>query len=104
VVILPREIRFCFQINNWVGGKERNIRALLGSLNDVLWEGAELWNQPKMGDLLSASQVKRCYYKACLLVHPDKQVGTPHEKLARAIFTELNDAWNAFEQGGGQLL
>ncbi|KAJ1357311.1 hypothetical protein KIN20_015437 [Parelaphostrongylus tenuis] len=91
------------RIKNWVDGKERNIRALLGSLNDVLWEGAEMWKQPRMADLLSPSQVKRSYYKACLLVHPDKQVGTPHEKLARAIFTELNDAWNAFEQAGGLL-
>ncbi|KHJ99627.1 DnaJ domain protein [Oesophagostomum dentatum] len=92
------------KIRDWVGGKERNIRALLGSLNDVLWEGADKWQQPRMGDLLSAAQVKRSYYKACLVVHPDKQVGKEHEKLARAIFTELNDAWNAFEQAGSQSL
>ncbi|KAK6040110.1 DnaJ domain protein [Cooperia oncophora] len=92
------------KIYNWTGGKERNIRALLSSLNDVLWEGAENWQQPRMGDLLSASQVKRSYYKACLVVHPDKQVGEPHEMLARAIFTELNDAWNAFEQEGSKSL
>ncbi|WKY14692.1 hypothetical protein Q1695_000318 [Nippostrongylus brasiliensis] len=92
------------KIRDWVVGKERNIRALLGSLNDVLWEGAEKWQQPSMADLLSAAQVKRCYRKACLVVHPDKQVGQAHEKLARAIFTELNDAWNAFEQAGSASL
>ncbi|KJH41126.1 DnaJ domain protein [Dictyocaulus viviparus] len=92
------------KIREWVCGKQRNIRALLGSLDSILWEGADSWQQPRMADLLSASQVKRNYYKACLLVHPDKQVGKPHEKLARAIFTELNDAWNAFEQAGCQSL
>lgn len=65
------------KIRDWTDGKERNIRALLGSLNDVLWEGAEKWQQPRMADLLSAVQVKKSYYKACLVVHPDKQVGAP---------------------------
>jgi len=31
-------------------------------------------------------------------VHPDKQTGTENEPLAKAIFTELNDAWNKFEE------
>nr|CDJ81412.1 Heat shock protein DnaJ domain containing protein [Haemonchus contortus] len=90
------------KVRDWAEGKQRNIRALLGSLNDVLWEGAEKWQQPRMGDLLSAAQVKRSYFKACLVVHPDKQVGEPHEQLARAIFTVLNEAWNAFEQNGSE--
>uniref|UniRef100_A0A914VVN4 Uncharacterized protein n=1 Tax=Plectus sambesii TaxID=2011161 RepID=A0A914VVN4_9BILA len=29
------------RIRDWTKGKERNIRALLGSLKDVLWEGAD---------------------------------------------------------------
>uniref|UniRef100_A0A915CVX5 J domain-containing protein n=1 Tax=Ditylenchus dipsaci TaxID=166011 RepID=A0A915CVX5_9BILA len=41
--------------------------------------------------------IKKNYRKACLVVHPDKQTGTPNEKLAKAIFTELNDAWSSFE-------
>uniref|UniRef100_A0A0N4ZJC5 Protein kinase domain-containing protein n=1 Tax=Parastrongyloides trichosuri TaxID=131310 RepID=A0A0N4ZJC5_PARTI len=88
-----------FKIKNWTSGKERNIRALLASLNNILWEGASTYKQPSMGDLLDPSQVKKCYYKACLVVHPDKQTGTPNEDLAKAIFTELNDAWSAFENG-----
>ncbi|CAD5228778.1 unnamed protein product [Bursaphelenchus okinawaensis] len=85
------------KIRDWTKGKERNIRALLGSLNDVLWEGSSNWNQPGMGELLSDINVKKYYRKACLVVHPDKQTGQPHEELARCIFTELNDAWNEFE-------
>ncbi|PIO76601.1 DnaJ domain protein [Teladorsagia circumcincta] len=91
-------------IRDWTVGKERNIRALLSSLNEVLWEGAESWEQSRMSDLLTAAQVKRNYHKACLVVHPDKQVGKPHEKLAVAIFTELNSAWNIFEEAGNRSL
>ncbi|KAF1602341.1 UNVERIFIED_CONTAM: Cyclin-G-associated kinase, partial [Eudyptes robustus] len=89
----PNQIK----IRDWTKGKERNIRALLGSLNDVLWEGQHNWNQPGMGELLTDVNVKKYYRKACLVVHPDKQTGKPHEELARCIFTELNDAWNDFE-------
>lgn len=164
-----------FQVRDWTKGKEKNIRALLVSLNDVLWEGADNWIQPKMADLLtpsqvsqsrflvsaviscaarrslkwsteifddpkgemqgllsiffefiwqclmlagffflktkwyailfssvilSGTQVKKCYRRACLVIHPDKQVGKENEALARAIFTELNDAWTAFENTG----
>lgn len=88
-----------FKIKNWTSGKERNIRALLASLNSILWEGASTYKQPSMGDLLDPIQVKKCYYKACLVVHPDKQSGTCNETLAKAIFSELNDAWSAFESG-----
>uniref|UniRef100_A0A1I7SA26 Protein kinase domain-containing protein n=1 Tax=Bursaphelenchus xylophilus TaxID=6326 RepID=A0A1I7SA26_BURXY len=45
----PNQIK----IRDWTKGKERNIRALLGSLNDVLWEGQHNWNQPGMGELLT---------------------------------------------------
>lgn len=52
-------------------------------------------------------QLKKSYRKACLVVHPDKQTGTPHELLAKAIFMELKDAWDVFEEkrviwGGGK--
>ena len=30
--------------------------------------------------------------KACLAVHPDKQMGTPNENLSKLIFMELNEA------------
>ncbi|CAJ0605324.1 unnamed protein product [Cylicocyclus nassatus] len=86
------------KIQNWLNGKEGNIRALLASLNDVLWEGAGQWPHHRMAELLSRNQVKKCYHRSCLLVHPDKHVGQEHEELARAIFTELNEAWNVFAQ------
>lgn len=71
-------------------------------MNNILWPNAENWVQPSIGDLLTAQQIKKYYHKACLVIHPDKQVGTENETLARAIFTELNDAWTAYENAGSQ--
>ncbi|CAJ0557751.1 unnamed protein product, partial [Mesorhabditis spiculigera] len=85
------------KIRDWTSGKQGNIRAMLCSLNDVLWEGASKWDQPTMGDIFDPYDVKKHYRKACLIFHPDKQIGKPHHELATAIFTELNIGWKAFE-------
>ncbi|KAG8186867.1 hypothetical protein JTE90_024110 [Oedothorax gibbosus] len=84
------------KIMDWTTHKERNIRALLCSLHTVLWEGTR-WQECGMAQLVSHADVKRMYKKACLAVHPDKQVGTENENLAKLIFMELNDAWSEFE-------
>ncbi|KAI1730918.1 protein kinase domain-containing protein [Ditylenchus destructor] len=92
------EIKEMDPVRDWTKGKERNIRALLGSLHEIIWEDvSERWTQPSMADLLSHTQIKKQYFKACLVVHPDKLRDNPNEALARAIFSELRDAWNAFE-------
>lgn len=87
-------------IMDWTTKKERNIRALLCSLHTVIWEGCR-WTEVGMHQLVSPADVKRCYRKACLAVHPDKLVGTEHEELAKLIFMELNDAWSEFEKQQG---
>jgi len=61
------------KIMEWTEGKQRNIRALLCSLHTVLWEGTK-WQEVGMHQLVSHSDVKKMYRKACLAVHPDKQV------------------------------
>ena len=38
------------------------------------------------------------YKKAILAVHPDRQMGTPNEELAKLIQIELNDAWSEFNK------
>ncbi|XP_060080705.1 cyclin-G-associated kinase-like [Ylistrum balloti] len=88
------------RILDWIQGKERNIRALLCSLDKVLWEEEKRWKGVGMSELVSADQVKRVYKKAVLCVHPDKLTGTPYEDIARLIFIELNDAWAQFEEEG----
>lgn len=92
------------QIFDWIEGKERNIRALLSTLNTVLWEGETRWRPVGMADLVTPDQVKKYYRKAVLIVHPDKATGQPYEDYARMIFMELNDAWSEFENQGSKAL
>jgi hypothetical protein len=63
------------KLANWKNGKESNIRALLASLDMVLWD--ELLNsgaKVKVGmhELVTPAQVKVKYMKAVAKVHPDK--------------------------------
>ncbi|XP_046839155.1 cyclin-G-associated kinase-like isoform X2 [Xenia sp. Carnegie-2017] len=92
------------KIRSWSDGKRKNIRALLCSLDTVLWEDEKRWKKIGMHELVSPDQVKKYYRKAVLSVHPDKLIGTPQEHLARAIFIELNESWTAFEESGAKAL
>lgn len=59
------------RILTWKGGKEANVRALIASLETVLWP--ELgWVKVGMHELVTPSQVKIRYTKAIAKVHPDK--------------------------------
>jgi hypothetical protein len=83
-----------------VQGKDGNIRALLASLDSVLWPGSG-WAKPAMTDLVEAQRVKRAYMKANLVVHPDKvkQKGGSVEQIVIAdiAFDALKNAWGKFE-------
>lgn len=87
-------------------------------MHTILWDGTK-WNKCEMHQLVSASDVKKAYRKACLAVHPDKvghifsikisiktiklqQVGSENENLAKLIFMELNNAWSDFENDATQ--
>ncbi|XP_055639896.1 cyclin-G-associated kinase [Toxorhynchites rutilus septentrionalis] len=85
----------------WTEGKKSNIRALLCTVHTVLWPGAK-WTKCEMHQLVSASDVKKIYRKACLAVHPDKHTGTENEDMAKLIFMELNNAWSEFENDATQ--
>jgi hypothetical protein len=62
------------RISAWKNGKETNIRALLASLDMVLWDeilsGGVKVNG--LGELVTNAQVKKGYMKAIAKVHPDK--------------------------------
>ncbi|QSL64901.1 hypothetical protein MERGE_002205 [Pneumocystis wakefieldiae] len=87
-------------LSNWTDGKGNNIRALLCSLNDILWD--ELgWQNISMANLLSVSQVKKAYIKAISKIHPDKlPITTSLEQkiIASSVFNTLNNAWNIFKE------
>ncbi|KAA8538408.1 hypothetical protein F0562_028046 [Nyssa sinensis] len=58
-------------IKRWAAGKEGNLRALLSSLQYVLWPDCG-WQPVSLTDLITSVSVKKVYYKATLCVHPDK--------------------------------
>lgn len=62
------------RVQKWRGGKEGNLRALLSSLDTVLWEGSG-WTKVGMGDLIVPGKVKVHYMKGIGKVHPDKVCG-----------------------------
>lgn len=93
-------VKVCFivvlQILDWIEGKERNIRALLSTLNTVLWEGETRWKAVGMADLVTPDQVKKYYRKAVLIVHPDKvQYNMLLTHLARCINKTSQDSYKA---------
>ena len=89
------------RIFEWKEGKSRNIRTLLCSLHKIIWAGAR-WTECGMHQLVSTADVKKMYRKACLAVHPDKQMGTENENISKLIFMELNEAWSEFENDPNQ--
>lgn len=59
------------KIMNWKGGKETNLRALIASLDLVLWQELGL-QKVGMAELVTPNQVKIRYTKAIAKLHPDK--------------------------------
>ena len=59
------------RVDQWRKGKESNLRALLGSLDTVLWADSG-WKKVNMSELLNPSKVKLNYMKGIAKVHPDK--------------------------------
>ncbi|KAK9813921.1 hypothetical protein WJX73_004880 [Symbiochloris irregularis] len=90
------------RIDAWQAGKKDNIRALLASLDTIMWEGSG-WTKPGMADLVDKGKVKRAYMRANLIVHPDKvaQKGGTTEQvvIADMAFDALKMAWAKFEAG-----
>ncbi|TPX31575.1 hypothetical protein SmJEL517_g05119 [Synchytrium microbalum] len=96
-----------FKINQWRHGKEANLRALLASMETVLWKDSKnAWQAIQMSELITPQQVKVKYMKAVSRVHPDKASlarDSPLEQqlFANAIFSTLNKAWDSFRSQNG---
>ncbi|KAL4988762.1 hypothetical protein BDW68DRAFT_86632 [Aspergillus falconensis] len=83
----------------WKSGKQDNLRALLGSLDTVLWPEAN-WKKINMSELIMPSKVKIQYMKGIAKVHPDKiptDATTEQRMIAGAVFGVLNEAWDKFK-------
>lgn len=61
------------KITTWAGpDKNRNnIRTLLCTINNVLWDGAE-WKPVSFTDLMNPGPLKKAYFRAINTFHPDK--------------------------------
>ncbi|XP_077224083.1 auxilin-related protein 1-like [Tasmannia lanceolata] len=86
-----------FEIKRWSAGKEGNLRALLSTLQYVLWPECG-WQPVSLTDLITAASVKKVYRKATLCIHPDKvqQKGATLQQkyIAEKVFDLLKEAWN----------
>nr|POE72860.1 uba domain-containing protein 7 [Quercus suber] len=73
------------RLTAWKGGKADNLRALLQSLDGVLWAEAG-WKKVGMSDLVMPNKVKIIYMKAIAKVHPDKipQNATTEQRMISA--------------------
>ncbi|KAL6653651.1 hypothetical protein ACP70R_008575 [Stipagrostis hirtigluma subsp. patula] len=88
-----------FEIKRWSAGKEGNLRALLSTLQYVLWPECG-WQAVSLTDLITGAAVKKQYRKATLCIHPDKvqQKGATLQQkyIAEKVFDLLKEAWNKF--------
>ncbi|KAH9757140.1 J domain-containing protein [Citrus sinensis] len=87
------------EIKRWVAGKEGNMRALLSSLQYVLWPECG-WEPVPLTDLITSSSVKKVFRKARLLLHPDKVQGANIQQkyTAEKVFNILQEAWEKFSK------
>ncbi|XP_011007458.1 PREDICTED: auxilin-like protein 1 isoform X4 [Populus euphratica] len=84
-------------VKRWSSGKERNLRALLSTLQYILGPDSG-WQSIPLTELVSSTAVKKAYRKATLFVHPDKlqQRGASIQQkyICEKVFDLLKDAWN----------
>ncbi|KAI0977055.1 hypothetical protein F4678DRAFT_708 [Xylaria arbuscula] len=91
------------RIAAWRDGKRDNLRALLGSLDNVLWENSG-WKKVGLHELVIANKVKIHYMKAIAKCHPDKlpqDASTETRLIAATVFATLNESWDKFKAQNG---
>ncbi|ODN73906.1 hypothetical protein L202_07416 [Cryptococcus amylolentus CBS 6039] len=91
------------KLDAWRNGKETNIRALIASLDTVLWDEIMKGGlKVGMHELITDKQVKIKYMKVAARLHPDKlnvnNTTVEQRMLANGAFGTLSEAWQAFNQ------
>ncbi|KAL2239623.1 UNVERIFIED_CONTAM: Auxilin-related protein 2 [Sesamum indicum] len=88
------------EIKRWAAGKEGNLRALLSTLQYVLWPECG-WQPVSLTDLITGASVKKVYRKATLCIHPDKvqQKGATLQQkyIAEKVFDLLKENCQNYE-------
>lgn len=87
------------RINTWKQGKETNLRALLASLDTVLWDEV-LAGGLKVGmhELITEKQVKIKYMKVIARLHPDKVSLSRNRERDRQLIIQLDVKKTTVEQ------
>lgn len=88
------------RVDNWQRGNEKNLRALLSTLQNVLWESCD-WQPVELSDLVIPKKVRNVYMKAVARTHPDKVPSTaPVEvrMVSQSVFVVIQGAWEVFRQ------
>ncbi|RKF60411.1 putative uba ts-n domain-containing protein [Erysiphe neolycopersici] len=91
------------RIGLWKDGKSDNLRALIGSLDLVLWEGSG-WKSVGLHELIQNNKVKINYMKAIGKTHPDKlpqDASMEVRMIAAQVFATLNESWDTFKRQNG---
>ncbi|KAJ8324179.1 auxilin-like clathrin-binding protein required for normal clathrin function [Batrachochytrium dendrobatidis] len=91
------------KINHWRRNKEDNLRALISTLNMVLWPSLG-WKPVGLGELVTPQQLKVRYMRAVGKVHPDKlgvDATVEQRLIANHVFSTLNKAWDLFKASNG---
>ena len=88
------------RIDQWKNGKEGNLRALLSSLEKVLWADSN-WKPVSASDLVVPKKVRMIYMRAVARTHPDKigsNASTEIKMTSQAVFIAVQDAWDIFRK------
>eukprot|EP00727_Mastigamoeba_balamuthi_P007490 m51a1_g3361 putative tyrosine-protein phosphatase auxilin-like (656) ;mRNA; r:439603-441842 len=87
------------EVKAWAsrGGRQGNMRALLSSLHEVLWEDSG-WTPVSLADLVDQAKVREAYRKAVTVVHPDKVTGKDRQDVAQVVFTCLRESYDIFKK------
>lgn len=87
-------------------GNRRQLKTLISDLPKILWPEAKAkWeakniSSSKLLSMTNKNELKKIYFKACSIVHPDKVPKNDAATLlvSNRVFTALNSAWTEFDK------
>jgi len=86
------------ELDKWArtpdGSGFKDIRTLLSTMHEVLWEGSG-WKPVNLSELIQDGSIKKKYRMAIVLCHPDRHQEANADQQTRAdrVFNALNEAY-----------